>query len=431
MFSRFQARFVDHNPEVGTSNTTNQAEGSGDNTTRVDANANAQTKDVETTLVAEAKSSGDQTEPSNDQPENTLAEDATPDADDSTESSSSNDSGVVESTPLAREDEELSRQVEVNDTPSSPTPNVEIPRNDLQIVVDPSLKAEINLGSSLSSTRGENRDAPLGASHGDFEPSTTDQTRMSPSNPRQMSDTTLILYALQIMAKDSQTHFKTIRKAIHRTKKVADETKACVTKDSSSAKPFVDTQPSSTSHSAKFEEVMLKALTNTDTIMDYLMEGMTNLHSGQEKIQKEQHSMKHNYFGLKEMVDLSCLKLDFVNENVTIAKENQLHALWEITEHGKSAKKSAPKQMMTKTADRQLVPYVEGSGERFGGNTIPPTLMNQDNQARIFNGQRTRKVKEKMVTMEIIRKSEEDHIKFNAVFQIIGENKQSYYTLNG
>nr|GMC97779.1 mediator of RNA polymerase II transcription subunit 19A-like isoform X1 [Ipomoea batatas] len=108
-----------------------------DNTTRVDANANAQTKEVETTLVTEAKSSGDQTEPSNDQPENTLAEDATPDADDSTESSNSNDSGdeennqlqmviyqgVVESTPLAREDEEPSRQVEANDTPSSPTPN--------------------------------------------------------------------------------------------------------------------------------------------------------------------------------------------------------------------------------------------------------------------------------------------------------------------
>nr|GLL31220.1 ribosomal RNA processing protein 36 homolog [Ipomoea trifida] len=136
--------------------------------------------------------------------------------------------------------------------------------------------------------------------------------------------------------------------------------------------------------------------------------------------------------GLKERVDLSCLKLDLVNKNVTTTGENQLHALSEITEvkdmvfhlskalaldfisrlqsdlpalppstpssqgnqppstsrgdkHVKYAKKSDLKQRMTKTANGRLVlyvPYVQGSGEQFNGNNIPSILMNKDNQAR-------------------------------------------------
>lgn len=126
-----------------------------------------------------------------------------------------------------------------------------------------------------------------------------------------MSDTASILYALQIMAKENKSHFKTIKKAIFRTKKIADATKTCI-----------DTQPASTSRDTKFEEAMLKAQTNTETMIGYLMEGMTNLHAGQEK-----HSMKHKHFRLKERVDFSYLKLDLVNENVTTTGENMLRSL--------------------------------------------------------------------------------------------------------
>lgn len=101
--------------------------------------------------------------------------------------------GVIDSTPLTREDDEPSIPVEINDTPHSPTPNVEVPRNDLQMVVsgnqippspredetprtedklnptpvaqvDPSLEAEINLGPSLSLAKGDNRNVLPGAS---------------------------------------------------------------------------------------------------------------------------------------------------------------------------------------------------------------------------------------------------------------------------
>nr|GMC77905.1 hypothetical protein VIGAN_09190200 [Ipomoea batatas] len=170
--------------------------------------SNAQTEEVEATSIVETEFSGDQdetsnpsAEPSTDRLENTPAEDVTPDADDSTEFSSSNDSMVVlgnQTLPSPREDEASRTKDELNSTPAAQ--------------VDPTFEAEINLGTSSSSSRGENRDAPPG-----------------------------------ILAKENKSHFKTIKKAIRRTKKVVDETKACVTKDLSSAKTFVDTQLASTS----------------------------------------------------------------------------------------------------------------------------------------------------------------------------------------
>nr|GMC86665.1 hypothetical protein Iba_chr04dCG12980 [Ipomoea batatas] len=293
VFSHFQAGFVDHN-------------------------------------LAEAKSSGDQAEPSNDQLENTQVEDATPDVNDSTESSNSYYSGdeadnqlqmvvyqgLVYSTPLAQEDEELSRPVEINGAPSSPSESAEIPRSDLQMVVsnnqtlpsprddetpkiedelnptpaaqvDPPLEEEINLRPSRSSIRGENRDTLPGESHNDFEPYATDHTKMPPPNPRPMSDTASILSTLQIIAKDNRSHIKGMRKVIRRTKKVVDEMKACVTKDTSSAKTFIETQTPSMSRGTKFEEEVLKALKNTEMMMDFIMEGMSNLYAGKDKIQKE------------------------------------------------------------------------------------------------------------------------------------------------
>nr|GMC75161.1 protein ECERIFERUM 26-like [Ipomoea batatas] len=411
-FSRFQVRFVDHNPEVCTSNSANQAEGSGDNTTRADDDA--KTEGVDTTSVAEAESYSDQAEPSNDQPENTPVEDATPDADDSTEPSSSNDSGdkvnnqcqmviyqgVVDSTPLTREDDEPSIPVEINDTPHSPTPNVEVPRNDLQMVVlgnqippspredetprtedklnptlvaqvDPSLEVEINLGPSLSLARGDNSNVLPGASYDEFEPSTDDHSWMPHSNPRSMSDTTSIHLGLQIMAKDNR---------------------------------------------------MLKALTNVEKMMDYLMEGITNLHLGQENIQKQQHSMEHNYFGLKKkmmpkrgMIEGEETEAD-TDEVIEIKATEEIEAIQaDPNKHGKSTSE----QRMTKTVDGRFVPYVpyvEESEERFDGNKVPPNLMKKDNKKNEredgHNG--------------IIKKRDEDHIKFNAVFQIITENKQRH-----
>nr|GMC89442.1 hypothetical protein Iba_chr04eCG19430 [Ipomoea batatas] len=212
VFSRFQVGFVDHNRKVGPSNRATQAE----------------------------------------------------------------KSGLVDTTPLAQEDEELSRPVEVNGALNSPSQSAEIPRTDLQMVVsnnqtlpsprddeapriedepnptpaaqvDPPLEEEINLGPSPSSTGGENRDT-------------------LPNN---------------------RNHIKGMRKVIQRTKKVVDETKACVTKDTRSAKTFIETQTPSTSRGTKFEEEVLKALKNTEMMMDFIMEGMSNLHAGKDKIQKE------------------------------------------------------------------------------------------------------------------------------------------------
>nr|GMC79972.1 ribosomal RNA processing protein 36 homolog [Ipomoea batatas] len=173
VFSRFQVGFVDHNRKVGPSNRATQAEKS----------------------------------------ENTQAEDATPDVDDSIESSNSYYSGneadnqlqmvvyqgLVDSTPLAQEDEELSRPVEVNGALNSLSQSAEIPRSDLQMVVsnnqtlpsprddeapriedepnptpatqvDPPLEEEINLGPSPSSTGGENRDTLPTPSFQDIQP---------------------------------------------------------------------------------------------------------------------------------------------------------------------------------------------------------------------------------------------------------------------
>nr|GMC71733.1 glutamic acid-rich protein-like [Ipomoea batatas] len=97
---------------------------------------------------------------------------------------------------------------------------------------------------------------------------------------------------------------------------------------------------------------------------------------------------------------------------------------------------------MTKTVDGRFVPYVpyvEESEERFDGNKVPPNLMKKDNKVRRDfqwaknraiqeeNGRRNkqeeertkkqeealehfRKMKEKMATMEIIKKRDEDHI---------------------
>lgn len=62
-----------------------------------------------------------------------------------------------------------------------PSPRkVEAPRTEDELnptpveQVDPNHETKINLGPSLSSARGENRDAPLGASHEDFKPTTAD-----------------------------------------------------------------------------------------------------------------------------------------------------------------------------------------------------------------------------------------------------------------
>nr|GLL16915.1 hypothetical protein Itr_chr01CG06890 [Ipomoea trifida] len=100
--------------------------------------------------------------------------------------------------PSPREDEASRTKDELNSTPAAQ--------------VDPTFEAEINLGTSSSSSRGENRDAPPGVSQNDFESSTTDQTRMPPFNPRPMSDTASILSILQILAKENKSHFKTIKK---------------------------------------------------------------------------------------------------------------------------------------------------------------------------------------------------------------------------
>nr|GMC91213.1 hypothetical protein Iba_chr04fCG15240 [Ipomoea batatas] len=315
VFSHFQAGFVDHNQEV------------------------------DTTSVAEAKSSGDQVEPSNDQLENTQVEDATPDVNDSTESSNSYYSGdeadnqlqmvvyqgLVYSTPLAQEDEELSRPVEVNGAPSSPSESAEIPRSDLQMVVsnnqtlpsprddetpkiedelnptpaaqvDLPLEEEINLRPSRSSTRGENRDT-LPAS---LPSESTVEIRRKPpllllnacwpSSPKGeggAAPPTLLPVAAVLTddgnekARDNRSHIKGMRKVIRRTKKVVDEMKACVTKDTSSAKTFIETQTPSTSRGTIFEKEVLKALKNTEMMMDFIMEGMSNLHAGKDKIQKE------------------------------------------------------------------------------------------------------------------------------------------------
>nr|GMD45641.1 glutamic acid-rich protein-like [Ipomoea batatas] len=59
---------------------------------------------------------------------------------------------------------------------------------------------------------------------------------------------------------------------------------------------------------------------------------MANLHQGQEKIQKEQHSLKQSQFGLKERVDLSCKRMNLVNENILTIGENQMQTLWEIVD---------------------------------------------------------------------------------------------------
>nr|GMC48974.1 glutamic acid-rich protein-like [Ipomoea batatas] len=58
----------------------------------------------------------------------------------------------------------------------------------------------------------------------------------------------------------------------------------------------------------------------------------TILREGLAKLQKEQHTMKINHFGLKERIDLSCVKLDLVNENVAISGTNVLKNQWAIKE---------------------------------------------------------------------------------------------------
>nr|GMD63255.1 hypothetical protein Iba_chr12bCG13080 [Ipomoea batatas] len=161
----------------------------------------------------------------------------------------------------------------------------------------------------------------------DFEPSSADQMRMPPQNPSPMSDTSSILAVLHTMTKDNCSHFKAMRKAIRRTKRATDETKACVffleracvVKEENTARSFVETQiplssQPSCSRNPPFEEVVTKSLESTESMMT----GM--------------RSMKHNYFELKERVDLSCVKLDLVNENISTVHENKMCTIWDIAE---------------------------------------------------------------------------------------------------
>nr|GMD70326.1 hypothetical protein Iba_chr12eCG5210 [Ipomoea batatas] len=113
----------------------------------------------------------------------------------------------------------------------------------------------------------------------DFEPSSADQMRMPPQNPK----------------------------------------RACVVKEENTARSFVETQiplssQPSCSRNPPFEEVVTKSLESTESMMT----GM--------------RSMKHNYFELKERVDLSCVKLDLVNENISTVRENKMCTIWDIAE---------------------------------------------------------------------------------------------------
>nr|GMC73724.1 protein ECERIFERUM 26-like [Ipomoea batatas] len=104
------------------------------------------------------------------------------------------------------------------------------------------------------------------------------------------------------------------------------------------------------------------------------------------------------------------------DEVIEIKATEEIEAIQaDPNKHGKSTSE----QRMTKTVDGRFVPYVpyvEESEERFDGNKVPPNLMKKDNKKNEredgHNG--------------IIKKRDEDHIKFNAVFQIITENKQRH-----
>nr|GMD55930.1 hypothetical protein Iba_chr11dCG12690 [Ipomoea batatas] len=234
LISRFQEGFVDRRPEVNTSRVADQTEGSNHSSNH--AGSSDQTEVIQTSSDAEVESLGNQAETTNNQPDNTPAEDAPTDANESTKSSSSNDSGdeeatnqmqvtihegAIDPTPLPREDEEPRRVDEENDTLCSPTQNVEVPRDDLQMVltsrqvptspredvaprtqIDQAIDKEVNLRSSPSSDRGENMESPLSASHEDFEPRTANKERMPSPDPMPMTDTTSILSALQLIAKE-------------------------------------------------------------------------------------------------------------------------------------------------------------------------------------------------------------------------------------
>nr|GMD17877.1 ribosomal RNA processing protein 36 homolog [Ipomoea batatas] len=368
-FSRFQAGFIDHNPEVSTSNRANQAQGLGDNTTRADAR-------------------------------------------------------VVDATALTPEDEEPSKPVEVNDTPSSPTSNVEIPHNNLQMV-------EFNLGSSLSSARGENKKhlllfkswpriiRAISKQLGRNSSQSTHQYRDNDGLYNGKNDKPTFGPGKDTKRKEFYEHnYFVLKERVDLSCSKLDLVNKNVTTTG-------ENQLHTLSEITEVKDIVFRL--SKALALDLYDAKKEKIEEGKDTKRKEFY--EHNHFVLKERVDLSCSKLDLVNKNVTTTGENQLHTLSEITEvkdmvfrlskalaldllqsdlpalppstpssqgiqppstsrgdkHVKYAKKSDLKQRMTKIADGRLVlyvPYVQGSGEQFNGNNIPSILMNKDNQAR-------------------------------------------------
>nr|GLL42099.1 hypothetical protein Itr_chr12CG17410 [Ipomoea trifida] len=91
------------------------------------------------------------------------------------------------------------------------------------------------------------------------------------------------------MAKDQQTQFNSLKKAIRRVRK------------SSKNKKKHDSHPRALYRNVEFEERMLKAQSDNEASFASIRESPTNL-------QREQQAMKINQFDLKERVDLSCVK---------------------------------------------------------------------------------------------------------------------------
>nr|GMC64644.1 myelin transcription factor 1-like protein [Ipomoea batatas] len=176
------------------------------------------------------------------------------------------------------------------------------PRNDITNLQIEQAE-EVNTRASPCLAQDGNLEASRGANQDDTAQRTRAHEEISSPNPLQSSNLNSILSTIKEMAKDHHTQFNSLKKAIRRVRKSVEKMKKH------------DSHPPALSRKVEFEELMLKAQSDNEASFVSLRESLTN-------IQREQHAMKVNQFGLKERVDLSCVKMDLVGENIAISGTN-------------------------------------------------------------------------------------------------------------